>query len=290
MRRRDPTVPTQSRPGWTERRAQSTDGVTVAVHEFGGQGPELLFVHATGFCAPVFAPLAALLAPAYRCWGVDLRGHGLASTPASVDFAWTGFAEDVLAAVDELSLDRPIAFGHSSGGAAVLLAEANRPGTFAAMWTYEPIVWPSPEEAQERAARLAEGARRRRDRFPSRDDAYANFASKPPFSTLTPGALRAYVDCGFEPAEDGSVILRCRPESEAAIYLNAVAENRFARLDEVSCPVVVAAGGHTDAITPEVAQRLVDALPGGRLAVFPHLGHFGPLEDPEAVADVVLRG
>jgi pimeloyl-ACP methyl ester carboxylesterase len=272
------------------RRLRSTDGVEIAVHDLGGRGKDLLFFHATGFCARVFSPLASSLGAAYRCWGVDLRGHGLTRTPPSVGYAWSGFADDVLAAVDGLSLDHPTAIGHSSGGAAVLLAEAERPGTFASLWCYEPIVWEAPEKARSRAERLAEGARRRRDRFPSREEAFANFASKPPFSALAPAALRAYVEHGFADAADGSVALRCRPETEAAIYLGAVEEDRFSRLKEVTCPVVVAAGGRSDAITPERAQRIVDALPDGRLAVFPLLGHFGPLEDPGAVADVILRG
>ena len=29
----------------------STEGVEVAVHDFGGEGPTLLLCHATGFCA-----------------------------------------------------------------------------------------------------------------------------------------------------------------------------------------------------------------------------------------------
>lgn len=271
------------------RRLLSTDGVEAAVHDLGGRGTDLLFVHATGFCTQMYASLAGLLASRYHCWGLDLRGHGVTSTPASVDFAWSGFAYDVLAAVEGLSLDQPLGVGHSSGGAAVLLAEANRPGTFRALWCYEPIVWPEPEAARPRAVGLADRARRRRASFPSRQEAYANFSSKPPFSTLAPAALRAYVEHGFDEAADGTVTLRCRPEWEAAIYLNAVADDRFARLKDVTCPVVVAAGGRSDAITPERAQRLVEALPDGRLAVFPQLGHFGPLEEPQVVAEVILR-
>ena len=134
----------------------------------------------------MFSLLATLLGSSYRCWAVDLRGHGLTETPPSVPYAWSGLANDVLAAVDGLSLDQPAAFGHSSGGAAVLLAEAERPGTFSSLWCYEPIVWPDPDEARARAATLAEGARHRRDRFPSKDEAQANFASKRPFSALAP--------------------------------------------------------------------------------------------------------
>lgn len=276
------------------QRLRSSDGVEVALHDLGGRpdGPTLLLAHATGFCGAVFGPLAAVVGERFRCWALDLRGHGLSATPASVDFAWSGFADDVLAAVDGLgsgsSTGPLVALGHSSGGAAVLLAEAERPGTFASLWCYEPIVWPRPDVARGRAEWLAGGARKRRDTFPSAEEAYANFASKPPFAALAPDALRAYVEGGFDTGADGSVTLRCRPEAEAAVYLQAVESDRFPRLAEVACPVVVAAGGTSDAITPERAQALVDALPAARLRVFDGLGHFGPLEDPPAVAAAVL--
>lgn len=277
-------------PPMHPQRLPSTGGVEVAVHDLGGAdgGRPLLLVHATGFCAGVFRPLVAGLGQRFRCWGIDLRGHGLTVTPGDVDFAWSGFADDVLAAVGGLGLDRPFALGHSSGGAAVLLAEAERPGTFEALWCYEPIVWPDPDSARGRAEWLAGGARRRRTTFPSADEAVANFSAKPPLSALAPETLRAYVEGGFEAAADGSVTLRCRPESEAAIYRQAVEEDRFRRLAEVGCPVVVAAGQASDAITPDHARTLADALPAGRARLFDGLGHFGPLEDPPVVAAAVL--
>ena len=37
------------------------------------------------------------------------------------------------------------------------------------------------------------------------------------------------------------------------------------------------------------APQIAEALPHGELVVFDHLGHFGPLEDPDAVAADVLR-
>lgn len=270
------------------RRLRSSDGVRVAVHDLGGLAsrPPLLLVHGTSFCAQVFARLAVQLGSTYHCLAIDLRGHGLTTTPDGLDYAWTGFADDVLAAVDGLA---PLAaVGHSAGGAAVLLAEAARPGTFSSLWCYEPIVWPDPDAARARAEWLAEGARRRRDRFASREDAYANFASKAPFNTLAPACLRAYVEHGFEDDPEGGVTLRCRPDVEGAVYLQGVEGDRFGRLPEVKCPVVVACGGRTEAIGPALAQRQVDALPDARLRVFPRLAHFGPLEDPQLVGEAVL--
>src|SRR5919106_4833464 len=99
------------------------------------------------------------------------------------------------------------------GGAALLMAEQRRPGTFAALWMFEPIVFPPAEGGGSNA--LAAAARRRRPWFPDRDTAYANFSSKPPLDTLTPAALRAYVDHGLRATDDGGAVeLACAPETE----------------------------------------------------------------------------
>lgn len=268
------------------RLLRSAGGVEVALHDLGGTGPPLLAVHATGFCAAVFRPLAAHLSSTFHCFGLDLRGHGASQPPAGrtwLDLAWdwAGFEADVAAAVDALGGGPVAAIGHSSGGAAVLMAEAARPGTFSRAWCYEPIVWPDPEAARDRAASLAAGASRRRDAFATRAEAYENFASKPPFASLDTGCLAAYVEQGFalRPGGDG-VALRCPREVEAAIYLAGVEGDRFGRLGDVACPVAVACGGRPDALGAGLATAIATALPAGRVEVFDTLGHFGPLEDP----------
>jgi pimeloyl-ACP methyl ester carboxylesterase len=139
--------------------------------------------------------------------------------PVDGDMAWSGVADDVLAVVDRLGLSDVRAAGHSMGGAALLMAELRRPGTTAALWLYEPIVFPTGGPAGGPAGEagrprpggaLSAAARRRRPWFPSREAALANYASKPPLSRLAPAALRAYVEHGFrdvgpgaaEPADD----------------------------------------------------------------------------------------
>jgi pimeloyl-ACP methyl ester carboxylesterase len=263
--------------------------VELAVHDLGGDGPPLLMAHATGFCGAVLGPLADHLAARFHCFTFDARGHGETVTPAGLDWTWSRFADDVLAVVDGLQLHGAYGFGHSSGAAAVLDAEARRPGTFAGLWCFEPIVWPE-VTAELIASRepLIAGALRRRDRFASREEAYENFASKPPLGSLDPAALRAYVVWGFAPDGDG-IRLRCSPEVEAAIYRQGLVHDGFARLGDVRCPVVVGKGGRSVAVEPEVARAQVDALPDATLVTFPSLGHFGPLEDPAGVAARVLE-
>ena len=269
-------------------RLPSTDGVQVAVHDLGGEGPSLLMAHATGFCGPVLAPLAAYLTSRFHCWAYDARGHGDTTSPAGLDWNWPSFADDVLAVVDGLRLERPYGFGHSSGGTAMLDAEARRPGTFAALWCFEPIVWPQVTGALADSRKpLISGALKRRDRFASREEAYENFSSKPPLESLDAKALRAYVDCGFAGDREG-VRLKCPPFVEAAIYRQGLVHDGFSRLGRVGCPVTVARGGRSVAVEPEVSRAQVDALPDATLVELPNLGHFGPLEDLGGVAEAVM--
>ena len=267
----------------------STDGVTLALIDLGGEGPPLLLCHPTGFHGLVWAPLAEHLAGVAHCWAVDFRGHGDSSVPASMDFAWDRMVDDVLAVVDHLGATGVKAVGHSMGGAALLMAEMRRPGTFAALWMYEPIVMPRWDGVPP-SNPIAATARRRRPSFPDLDAAYANFAAKPPLNALDPAALRAYVEHGLRPSHaadgDHAVELKCPPEVEALVFENGIAANAFDRLGEVRIPVTVAASEDGGA-PARVAPLIVDALPQGRLELFPELTHFGPMEDPAAIAAAI---
>ena len=265
----------------------SSDGVTLALHDLGGDGPPVLLCHPTGFLGMTWAPLAAELADVAHCWALDFRGHGDSTSPASFDFSWSGMGDDVLAVVDALGLTEVRAAGHSMGGAALAMAEQARPGTFARLWLYEPIIFPSVEQLPVRENPLAAGARRRRPSFADRDAAYANFAAKPPLNVLAPDALRAYVDHGLRTRpDDGTVELKCTPEVEASVFEGGMAHRTFSRLAEVRCPVTVAMSGET-AGPAEVAPLIAKALPDGRPERHPDLTHFGPMEDPPGMAAAV---
>ncbi len=266
-------------------RVWTADGVGIAYYDLGGSGPGLLLAHATGFCGAALAPLAARLADGYRCIAFDERAHGYSDRPPGDDLGWHGFATDIAAVVDELELDHPAAFGHSCGAAALLLAEEARPGTFSALYCFEPIVYPgdTPLVPTPDVNPLASGALRRREVFGSRQEALENFSAKAPFDRLHPEALAAYVDNGFAAVPEG-IRLRCRREDEAQIYAHGLSHDAFARLDEVRCPVTLACGAETDAIGPDVLELFAVRLPGAEVEVFPGMGHFGPMEDPDALA------
>ena len=271
------------------RHIPSSDGVTVALHDLGGEGTPLLLCHPTGFLAMTWAPLADELAAAgvAHSLALDFRGHGDSPLPSSGDFAWRGMADDVLAVVDALDLHDVPAAGHSMGGAALLMAEQRRPGTFRGLWLFEPIVFPRAEGRPTPDNPLAAAARRRRPSFSDREAAYANFSSKPPLDALAPAALRAYVDHGLRDRPDGDgVELACAPATEAAVFENGLTHDTFAHLGEVRCPVTVAAGGEAGG-PAQMARAVAGALPHGTFELHPELTHFGPMEDPAAMATAV---
>lgn len=267
----------------------SSDGVHLAVHDFGGDGPVVLFAHATGFHGMVWAPLIAELGASYHAVSIDFRGHGDSTVPDHGSFDWAGFADDVLAVVEDLGSPHPLfGVGHSKGGASLLRAEQRAPGTFTALYCFEPIVI-GPDARKASAAAIGEhplavGARRRREVFTTTEEAYQNFASKPPLRSLHPDALRAYVDHGFSTLDDGTVRLKCRGIDEAAVYSMSTEHDTFDHLHLVTCPVTVAVSGDLEG-AGRLARPVAEALPHGRFEEHPELGHFGPLEAPAAIAD-----
>src|ERR1019366_7047758 len=239
--------------------------------------------------ALVWLPLAAHLRQRFRCVAFDLRGHGASDKDPSGTYDWHGFALDTVAVVDDLGLGQVRTVGHSCGGAALLLAEEAEPGRFRSLYCWEPVVLVPVEVAEPLAgSSLAPSARRRREVFGSRADAYANYVSKPPFSTFDPAAVQAYVDYGFEDLDDGTVRLRCRGEDEARTYEAAPHHGAWSRLGLVTAPTTLACGGPGAHLGKESIEAMAARMPNARTEVLEDLNHFGPLERPDEVAASIM--
>jgi pimeloyl-ACP methyl ester carboxylesterase len=268
----------------------SSQSTSIAVHDLGGEGPALLICHATGLCGGAYRPLAAALAPHHHVFAIDMRGHGESTPPADDDFGWSGMADDVAAAAAAIAEEAPgplHVVGHSMGGAAALLAEHRRPGTFAGAYLYEPIVPPGPAPDAPVGNPLAQGARFRQEVFPSRAEALWRYASRTPLAILRADALAAYVQHGFEDTEEGKVRLRCRRESEARTF-EAAGDVHAGLLGGLALRTTVAVGGTDPGMVADFAPALAAALPRATLEHHPGLGHFGPLQDPVVIAAAIV--
>jgi pimeloyl-ACP methyl ester carboxylesterase len=264
-----------------------TDGVSLAVHDHGGDAPPLVLVHANGFHARAWDPVVRRLAGRYRCIAVDLRGHGDSVLPDGAPLDWRRSGDDLLLVIEALELGQGIrAAGWSMGGAVIVLAELARPGTIGAAFLFEPILFPRPTAEAMGENPMAAVARRRREVFADRTVAYERFEGRGPFARCTSEGLHAYVDHAFVDLPDGTVRLKCRGETEARNF-ETPPVGAFEQLGGIWCRVVV--GGSGDGAPPALmASAVAEAVPGGRFASFPDLTHFAPLEDPGLIAEAIV--
>lgn len=279
-------------PAWT---VTSFDGVDLAVHDLGGSGPTLVLGHATGYCGYAWEPVAVDLRQHFRCIAPDCRAHGASGRPAAEGFSWRVLGADVLAVVDALPTGGPIfGAGHSAGATGVALAEIERPGTFDALWCFEPVLFPPramhDDEHEETSNPMAAAARKRRAHFADRDDARRHYAGREPFSRFSPAALDAFLRGGLVPDESGSgVRLACRPGDEARFYEMGGFEETWLAVEHLGCPVTFATGDQPGAFGPGHAELLAGRIKYGQAEVLPGLSHFGPLENPSAVAESIVE-
>jgi pimeloyl-ACP methyl ester carboxylesterase len=185
-----------------------------------------------------------------------------------------------------------ILVGHSLGGAVGMLAAHRRPDLARCV-----VMLDSPVVAGWRAGvwrvvkalglreRLSPGAiaRRRRNVWPSRADAFAHFIAKPIFRAWAPGALDDYLDHGLAPHPDG-VQLRFDRDVEAAIY--STLPHDMERVLRAPFPVPVGFIAGTD--SEELRQA---GLAGTRRLVGDNLvtiegTHLYPMEKPQLTADL----
>jgi pimeloyl-ACP methyl ester carboxylesterase len=276
----------------------SSDGVEVVVHHL-GHGPKaspLLIAHATGFHGRAYSQLGAALSERHDVWGQDVRGHGVTAVPSRWAVDWHGYGDDATAAALWLSAfadgAQLVGFGHSLGGALLLMAADRHPGLFRTIVLYEPIVFPPSDEPFDPGqSPLARGALRRRRVFDSYRHAIENFASKPPMNAFDRAALEDYVYGGFRPVDpdvpDGPVELTCTPEHESATFAASHHAGLWERLSHIETPTVVLGGRREPTNPPSMmAEPVATQLAAGRY-VETALDHFGPFIHPVVVAGLV---
>jgi pimeloyl-ACP methyl ester carboxylesterase len=273
---------------------RSSDGLDLVVHDLGGVGRTLLLSHATGFHGHCYAPMAHHLADRFHSLALDYRGHGDSPALIGADghpvVEWERYGDDAEAVASALVATRGgplVAFGHSMGGACLLMAAHRDRSLFSHLVVFEPIVFPTDAPRQGGPSPLVIGARRRRAVFPSFEAAIENYAAKPPLGSFTPSALDAYVHHGFRRDEDGQVHLKCLPEVEARTFETGASHTTWDLLDEIETPVLVVAGVVQEFQPSALAEQIAERLPNGTYLQMDELDHFGPMTHPDLMARIV---
>lgn len=265
----------------------------LGVLDWGGDGPDLLFLHPNGLCAGLFDPLAQRLRGRWRVVGIDLRGHGGSDDARSpLDLRFNRLARDVVEALDLLGVDHVDVVGQSLGGGVGVLVDRLCPGRIRRLVLAEAVAFAPTRLSAEgpRDNPMSAAARRRRSRWPNEAAARERFLARRPLRDLGTEFLEAYIRWGTEVNGAGEVALCCRPETEADVFeISATpggAPDAWSHLDDVTARAAVVVGAGSD--LPRVwfddqAARMgagVTSLSGG---------HFMLQTDPDEVAEIVNR-
>ena len=263
------------------------EGIDLAVWEWPGEGPALLFVHATGFHARCWDAIIRRL-PGRHTIAVDLRGHGRSAKP-DPPYPWRRFGSDVAEVARALDIRDAIGIGHSMGGHSVVASSLERPETYAALLLIDPTLFAP--QYYGKAPSDSSFILRRRRYWKSPAEMIANFGARQPFAAWHPEVLRDYCEYGLLPAGH-EFELACPPMVEASIYPLSVApeSNLHGELGAVRQNVVVVRAGipwspdrfdlNSSPTDPDLAAR----FPNGRDLLLEGRSHYIPMEIPEFVA------
>jgi pimeloyl-ACP methyl ester carboxylesterase len=260
--------------------------------DFGGEGPELHFAHANAYTPGAYWPFLSHLTDNFHVLGLKQRPLWPGQPPRQLN-DWSLFADDLIAFLDQQALQGVIGVGHSLGAVATMMAAVRRPELFRVLVLIEPVfLAPAvlemarqyPEQAFE--IPLVRIARKRRDRWPTRAEAFAHFRQKKVFSRLSDEALWSYVNHALCDDADGQVTL-CFPAIwEAQIY-GTPPTDVWQLLPQLSQPTLAMRATETDTLLSPAWTLWQEIQPDATFVEVPSAGHLLPLEYPAATAEKI---
>lgn len=265
-----------------------SDGVAIHYLDWGGDGPPLLLIHATGFLAALWRPIAERLTGSFRVVAFDQRGHGESGKPAD-GYTFEAFAADLQRVIEALELERPFAAGHSSGATTIVVHAHEHPDLVRRAVLIEPILprpeWYTHPEEGRNANTLAERARKKRSVWPDRQELFESYRSRETFASWREDMLRIYVDEGTRARADGQVELKCPPELEGQFFEAVTKVEVWPMLPALAAPTLLLWGANSHLHARGGSDTSAEeALPEARTVHVADASHFLPQERPDEVA------
>jgi pimeloyl-ACP methyl ester carboxylesterase len=253
-------------------------------YERTGSGPPLVLLHGVGHRRQAWGAVVKPLAPYRELILVDLPGHG--ESPPLVTAGRPPvpvLLEAVLGLLDELGLERPHLAGNSLGGRLAL--EAGALGRAASVTALSPAGF----------------FRNRGDMLYARSIFKLMQAAGRVLEPVAPALLRSTAGRGLVYSAVVSHPSRLTPEQangDMAAFLAArdaldvvlAGIGQFTGRLPADVPVTIAWGTKDRLLSRRQALVAKAQLPSAQFVALPDCGHVPMTDDPELVADVLLRG
>ena len=256
-------------------------------YQWVGSGPDLVMVHGiTGNLAVWHLQIVPALAEHFRILTYDLRGHGYSDAPPT-GYSPDDMAGDLLGLLDELEVQRPVIAGHSYGADIALYFAARNPERV------------SEVIAIESALPALESSRRSDDwvgwAYWAQTLEQAGHHVPPEHRSDLRYMIRATIDL---PKQWGPLkglprnpkpLLRLLDETSMPEDYRKVGTLTLERVASLQTPVVLMYAEASAFL--DTYDYLSEHLPDAHSVLLPRTewGHFGPLEQPEAVAQAIVE-
>jgi pimeloyl-ACP methyl ester carboxylesterase len=237
-----------------------------------GKGEPLLLLHA-GLVStnPIWADHPAgwvshmdTFAQHFRVIAPDTRGHGRTANPGGGPISFTQLADDIVALIDALSLDRPMICGFSDGAMTATIVGIRSPESVRALVNYAGYDVFNPQAASFTMMRQMLGG-------------------SPEASEADPAAFERT----FSSPEMGGFFERIKAEHDApgAVSLQPLIAGVFDRfthspgytfedLSKISAPTLILSGDRDVVCSVEEGVEAYRMLQEGELAILPNHGHY----------------
>jgi pimeloyl-ACP methyl ester carboxylesterase len=234
----------------------SVNGIRLYYVDTGGSGSPVLLLHGGLSNSDYLADVARALAPKHRVILVDSRGHGR-STRDARPFGYDLMADDVVALLDTLKIDKAAVVGWSDGAIIGLDLAMRHPARVTRVFAFG-------------ANTLTSGVK---------DDVEQN----PTFAAFVTRAGGDYTRLSPTPGEYDAF------HAQIGKMWESEPNWTDAQLATIKVPVWVVDGEHDEAIKREHTEMMAKTIPGARLLILPNASHFAFLQDPAAFNKAVAE-
>ena len=275
---------------WSDRYWTSRDGLKLHYRDYAGPDdrPPVLCLHGLTRNSRDFESLADRLAGKWRVIAPDFRGRGLSDhDPVAGQYMPPTYAADVLQLLDELAVEEAVFIGTSLGGLTTMIIAAFAPRRIAAAvlndvgpelssegierisgYVGQPVLYRDWEEA---AGKLSE-------KYGGNHPAYG----QDEWNRYARRVCRE-TDRGIEFDYDMAIAEPFKAMDDQT----ASAGDAWPMFNALSGrPVLILRGEYSDLLSPQVAEKMRDAVPGAELVTVPGVGHAPDFDEPESIAAV----
>ena len=256
--------------------------------DWGGEGPPLVLLHATGFLPWLWHPIARALAADYHVIAPYLCAHRQAD-PEAGGLSWRVLAGDMAGLLEGLGIERPFLVGHSMGGAIPAIMGGGLGVPFSGLILIEPILLPEAFygiSIQVSDHPLAGKSIKRRNFWEDADAVRDYAAAKPFFRSWDPEMLELYIRHAIVPRDGGGFELACHPRQEAALFMGSMDVNPWPLMPAIDCPVMVVEGETSENRAYIDLKMAAAVFPRGEYTLVEGAGHLVPMEQPERVLSI----